>query len=148
MLSRMAVSGTVPARTRPPFDPQSLARRLRRGTALLAVVAFAWFLLKFGTAWVPANMDTVPSVPPGSWCIVDRWSSGLRVGSDVFVDTPEGRLLSRVAALDAETVTVLHPNGNSAWPDSKHFGLLPRSAVVSTVMVVFLPGKAEPARGR
>lgn len=137
----MAVSGTVPARSPESFDPLSLARRLRRWTVGLAVLGFTWFLLKFGTAWVPANMDTVPSVPPGSWVIVDRWSSGLRVGSDVFVATPAGRLLTRVAALDDETVTVLHPNGASAWPDSKHFGLLRRDQVESTVMVVFLPGK-------
>lgn len=144
----MAVSGTVPARAQASFDPTSTARRLRRWSAVLAAAAFTWFLLKFGTAWVPTNMDTVPDVPAGSWCIVDRWSSGLRVGSDVFVDTPEGVLLSRVATLDADTLTVLHPNGSSRWPDSKHFGVLPRRAVQSTVMVVFRSAGGEPSRGR
>ena len=76
----MAVSGTVPARERREVDALVAARWLRRGTVVLAVVAFTWFLLKFGTAWVPANMDTVPGVPPGAWCIVDRWAGGLRVG--------------------------------------------------------------------
>ncbi len=144
---RMAVSGTVPARTRPAVDPQRAAKRLRGVTAVFAAVAFAWFLLKFGTAWVPADMDTVPDVPPGAWCIVDRWSSGLRVGSDVFVETPAGRLLSRVAALDADTVTVLHPNPDARWPDSRSFGPLPRHEVASTVMVVFPPATG-PTRGR
>ena len=87
----MAVSGTVPARSHPAADPLVTARRLKAATALLALVAFGWFLLKFGTAWVPEGMDTVPDVPPGSWCIVDRWASGLRVGSNVFVDAPSGR---------------------------------------------------------
>jgi hypothetical protein len=142
----MAVSGTVPARTRPAVDPMRTAKVLRRATVVLAVVAFAWFLLKFGTAWVPANMDTVPGVPPGAWCIVDRWASGLRVGSDVFVETPAGTVLSRVAALDDDTVTVLHPNAGSRWPDSRTFGALPRRAVASTVLVVF-PMDGAP-RGR
>jgi hypothetical protein len=148
MLPAMAVSGTVPARTRPGFDASRIARRLRRWTIGLAIAAFTWFLLQFGTAWVPATMDTVPDVPPGSWCIVDRWSIGLRKGSDVFVETESGPLLSRVAAIDAETVTLLHPNGSSPWPDSKHFGALPRSRVLSTVMVVFPPAREGPASGR
>jgi hypothetical protein len=144
----MAVSGTVPARGRPPVDVMHTAKWLRRATAVLAVVAFTWFLLKFGTAWVPAGMNTVPDVPPGSWCIVDRWAGGLRVGSDVFVDTPAGPMLSRVAAIDTEagTVTVLHPNPDASWPDSRSFGPLPRRAVTSTVMVVF-PGDGA-TRGR
>jgi hypothetical protein len=144
----MAVSGTVPARVQPAFDPQSFARRLRRWTTVVAVLACTWFLLQFGTAWVPEGMDTVPEAPPGSWCIVDRWCVGLRVGSDVFVDTPDGRMLSRVAALDAETVTLLHPNAASRWPDSKHFGPVPRRQVHSTVMVVFPVGQGEVGRGR
>lgn len=142
----MAVSGTVAARTPASFDPDRFGKRIRRWTMVAGVVGCVWFFTRFGTAWVPTNMDTVPTIPPGSWCIVDRWQSGLRVGSDVFVDCDAGRLLTRVAALDAETVTVLHPNGASAWPDSKHFGLLPRSAVASMVMVVF--PSSEGARGR
>jgi hypothetical protein len=142
----MAVSGTVPARRRPALDKLVIAKMLRRGTVLLAVVAFTWFLLKFGTTWVPAGMDTVPDVPPGSWCIVDRWASGLRVGSDVFVDTPAGPVLSRVAAVDDDTVTVLHPNAGARWPDSRSFGPLPRRAVTSAVLVVFPPAGAPLGR--
>jgi hypothetical protein len=142
----MAVSGTVPARPRKAVDPLATAKRLKRATALFAVIAFTWFALQFGSAWVPAGMDTVPGVPPGSWCIVDRWAIGLRVGSDVFVDTPAGRVLSRVAAVDGDRVTVLHPNASSAWPDSRQLGPLPRDRVASTVMVVFPP--AEERRGR
>jgi hypothetical protein len=136
----MAVAGTVPAKNPPRFDPARFGRRLRRWTVVLAVVVFTWFFLQFGTAWVPDDMDTIPEAPPGSWCIVDRWSTGLRVGSDVFVDGPNGRLLSRVAAIDDETVIVMHPNARSAHADSRHFGPLPRSAVASTVMVVFRTG--------
>ena len=146
MLRAMAVSGTVPARSEPRVNPIGSAKRLRRATVVLAVVAFTWFLLQFGTKWVPAGMDTVPGIPPGSWCIVDRWSIGLRVGSDVFVAVPGGEVLSRVAALDGDTVTVRHPNEHAGAPDSRTFGALPRHAVRATVLVVFPPDEA--ARGR
>jgi type IV secretory pathway protease TraF len=139
----MAVSGTVRARTTPAVDPVRAAKVLRRVTVAIAAVLFTWFALQFGSAWVPANMDTVPAVPAGSWCIVDRWATRLRVGNDVFVDTPAGPMLSRVAALDADTVTVLHPNADSRWPDSRSFGPLPRRAVTSTVLVVFPPDGAQ-----
>lgn len=135
----MAVSGTV-ARARPQgLDMLRLAKRLRRWASLLAVAAFTWFLLQFGAAWVPAGMATVPGIPPGAWCIVDRWSIGARVGSDVFVDTPDGRVLSRIAALDDRQLRVEHPDPFTGFRDSRHFGPLPRAALVSTVMVVFQP---------
>jgi hypothetical protein len=142
----MAISGTVPGRQPAPRDPARLARGLRRATWLLAVVAGVWFFLRFGTAWVPRGMNTVPEAPPGSWCIVDRWAGGLRVGSDVFVDTPAGLVLSRVTALDAETVTIRHPNVHSGWRDSGDFGPLPRANVRSVVCVTFAPGGDD--RGR
>ena len=144
----MAVSGTVPARGRESLAAPVIARRLRRVTAAVGLLAAAFLLLRFGSTWVPAGMDTEPGAPPGSWCLVDRWSRGLRVGSDVFVATPHGVVLSRVAAVDADTVTVLHPNSGSAWPDSRQFGPVSRDHVVSTVMVVFPPKPEEQARGR
>lgn len=143
----MAVSGTVPARTRAGFDLQRLTKRLRRITACLGIAFGIFCVVRFGSMWVPARMDTVPTIPPGSWCLVDRWKGGMHVGSDVFVDVDAGRVLTRIAAIDQDTVTVLHPNGNSAWPDSRQFGLLPHAAVHSTVMVVFA-GDGGTARGR
>lgn len=143
----MAVSGTVPARARPALDPLRVARALRRATMLLGIGAGTWFFVRFGSAWVPPGMDTVPGAPPGSWCIVDRFAGGLRVGSDVFVDSPAGRLLSRVSSLDGELVRVQHPNDASSWPDSRSFGPLRRDQVAATVLVVFPAAEAAP-RGR
>ncbi len=143
----MAVSGTVPARAQNRVDPMAVAAWVRRGTLGVAVLAFVWCFIKVGSERVPANMDTVPSAPPGSWCLVDRFASGLHVGSDVFVETPAGRLLSRVASLDADSVTVLHPSRTKAWPDSTQFGPLPRQCVLSSVMVVFPPAVSPPSGG-
>lgn len=147
----MAVSGTVPvAAASRGVDPLRLARVVRRISVVGGVVLGTWFLLQFGSRWVPARMDTVPSIPPGSWCIVDRWATGLAVGSDVFVATPNGELLSRVVALTADEVVVQHPNSATRWPDSRAFGPLPRRAVRATVLVVFRPddAAAEVPRGR
>ena len=81
------------------------------------------------------------------WCVVDRWSLGLKVGRYVFVETPAGRMLSCVGALDDETVTLLHPNGASSIPDARAFGAVPRSNVRGTV-VVALPPDGEDLGGR
>jgi type IV secretory pathway protease TraF len=142
----MAVAGTVAGSQRSRFDPALLARRLRRWIVLPSIAVFAWFLLQFGTMHVPAGMDTMPGAPPGSWCLVDRWSVGLRVGSDVFVDGPAGLLLSRVVALTDDTVSIEHPNPRSRHPDSRQFGPLPRRAVRSTVMTVLAAGGADARR--
>jgi hypothetical protein len=139
----MAVSGSTTG-----LDPIRAAHWLRRGTWIAAALLFVWFFVRFGTRWVPAGMNTVPGLPPGAWCIVDRWSRGLRVGSDVFVDGPNGVLLSRVTALDAATVTVQHPNPNAFWSDSRTFGPLPRSSVLATVMVALPPSGSGAEHGR
>lgn len=146
MLFVMAVAGTVPGRPAPRFDPTLLARRLRRWILLSSIAVFAWFLLQFGTMHVPAGMDTMPGAPPGSWCLVDRWAVGLRVGSDVFVDGPAGLVLSRVVALTDDTVSIEHPNSRSRHPDSRQFGPIPRRAVRSTVMTVLAPGGGDARR--
>lgn len=144
----MAVSGTVASARPQGVDLLRLAKRLRRWASVVAVVVFAWFLLQFGTAWVPAGMATVPGIPPGAWCIVDRWCIGVRVGSDVFVDTPDGRVLSRVVALEGSEVRVEHPNPFTGFRDSRQFGALPRAALASTVMVVFQPDGQGARDGR
>jgi hypothetical protein len=148
MLSDMAVSGTVPARPgRTLLDPLVGARWIRRFTMLVAIASGIWIFTAFGTEWVAAGMDTVPTVPPGSWCLVDRRASSARPGCDVFVEAPGGALLlSRVAEMDADTLTVLHPNTSSAWPDSRTFGRLPRRQLRGTVVTAFPPGEA--VRGR
>lgn len=136
----MAVSGTVQGNFPKHHDPLHWAKWVRRGTLVVGLTVMTWFFLRFGTEWVPRGMDTVPDAPPGAWCVVDRWSRGLRIGSIVFVDTPAGRMVSRVATLDADTVTLLHPNGASPIPDARTFGTVPRSQVISTVVIALPPG--------
>lgn len=135
----MAVSGTVPSSQPKRVQPTDIARWVRRVTLVLAVVAGTWFFLQFGTRWVPAGMYTVPEIPPGSWVIMDRWCSGLRVGSDVFIETPDGEVLSRVSELRDGKVFIKHPTPGSSIGDSTKFGGLPRNNVKAVIMVVFQP---------
>lgn len=147
----MAVSGTVPAATRARrFDPTLVAGWIRRCTWVLAGACFVWLFTILGTQWVPAGMDTVPGIEPGSWCLVDRRAGAVQVGQAVFATTPDGvLLLSRVAAVDDTSVTVLHPNSDAAFPDSRVFGALPRANLRGVVLVA-LPPDAPPGatRGR
>ena len=150
MLPGMAVSGTVPARSAPRrFDPANAARWLRRATWMLFIVAVFWVFTSFDTQWVPAGMDTVPSAPAGSWCILDRRQGSVRPGSDVFLEPPGGGLLlSRITELDAETFAVQHPNAEAAWPDSRTFGRLPRRHLRGMVAAAFPPtGTNGPLKG-
>lgn len=141
MLRRMAVSGTVPRKSRPSSNAARVIRVARRLTFAATAVIAVLFVMRFRTRWVPAGMDTTSHMPPGSWCLIDRWASGMQVGSDVFVETPEGVLLSRVRSLDATTLRVEHEDARSRLPDSRKFGPLPRSAVVGKVMVVLHEGE-------
>lgn len=135
----MAVSGTVPSSQPTRLQPTDIARWARRATIVFAVVAGTWFFLQFGTRWVPRGMYTVPEIPPGSWIIMDRWCSGLRVGSDVFIDTPDGEVLSRVSELRDDLVFIRHPSPGTGIGDSTKFGGLPRESVQAVVVVVFPP---------
>ena len=139
MLSRMSGPASDPVQLSRNGRAQRVARWLRVSLVVALIALSVWFLSKFGTRWVPAGMVTMPSVPPGSWCIVDRWSSGLRVGSDVFIETPLGEVVSRVVELDAEQVVIEHPNPRSGWLDSRDFGALPRANVRATIVVTFAP---------
>lgn len=135
----MAVSGTVPARRTVGIDPMRYVKGIRRFTVLAAVLTFAWFFLRFGTQWVPRGMDTVPELPPESWCIVDRWASGLAVGSVVFYEGPLGLMVGRVSEVDGESFAVQNDNTMSRVPDSSSFGKLPRTALRGIVVGALQP---------
>lgn len=135
----MAVSGTVPSSKPDRVMPTDVARWVRRGTLVLGVIALTWFFLQFSTRWVPLGMYTIPHIPPGSWVILDRWCTGLRVGSDIFVETPDGEVMSRVREIRDDQVFVEHPNPGSGIPDSAEFGGLPRANVKAVIVVVFPP---------
>ncbi len=148
MLRGMSEASEAPPRTpAEPVTPQRVARWARRFTVVIGVVGLAWFLLKFESRWVPPGRNTNPDIPPGSWVLLDRYASGLQVGSDVLIDTPHGELISRVSALDAATVTIRHPDPLSTWGDSQLFGALPREQIVGTV-VVTLPPSDPAGQGR
>ena len=124
-----------------------LARRIRRWTLVLGIAALVAGYFLFGARWVPADMDTVPAIPPGSFCIVDKRTSAVRVGSHVFVEVPgSGVVLSRVATRTSESLTVRHPNPASRWPDSRTIGSLPLAAVRGTVLGAF-PADEDDERG-
>lgn len=130
------------------MDPQKWARRFRRYTIVFAIVVLVAGFAVFGTRWVPVNMDTVPDVPPGSYCILDKRQSAAQVGSNVFVELPDGELiLSRIATRSDDTITLLHPNQASFIPDSRVFGALPHRAIVGTVICVFPPDSGNGSRG-
>jgi len=117
-----------------------LARAVRRLTVILGLAALAWFLLKYETRWVPSGMNTIEAVPGGSWVILDSWCTGLEVGSDVFVHTPHGALVSRVSEVLDGAVVISHPNLEATWGDSAVFGPIPIDQVVGTIVAAFAPG--------
>ena len=137
-MSERAEDVEAPSRVRD-LLPQRLTRLVRRATLAVGLAAVLGALVKFDTCWVAPGMNTVEEIPAGSWLLLDRWSSGLRVGSDVVVETPHGELLSRVSALQGETVSILHPNPTATWGDSRLFGPLPLADVRGTVLVAFAP---------
>jgi hypothetical protein len=143
----MAVSGTVPSKRPLPSDPLQWARKVRRATVLVGITVLAWLFLRFTTAWVPSGMNAVPSLPPDAWCVLDKWTVGLRVGSDVFYEGPFGTMVGRVSALDANTFEVKNLDPACLMPDSATFGALPRTALLGTVVTALLPGPGE-SRGR
>lgn len=124
-----------------------IARRVRQLTLIGALAAGIWVFTCFGTRWVPPGMDTVPEVPPGSYCILDKRQASVKVGSNVFVDVPgTGVLLSRVDTLDGIAITLHNPNPLSQMPDSRALGPVPLRCVVGVVLGVF-PRDADEVPG-
>ena len=126
--------------------PQRLARIARRMTLAVAAAAFGLFVIRYETLWVPAGMNTIDAIPGGSWVIVDAWRSGMRIGSDVFVETAHGEIVSRVEQLTADAVTLRNPNPSATWGDSRVFGAVPVDDVRGTIVAVFPPD--DHGRGR
>lgn len=148
-----ATATPQPARkTAKGFDPHRFGRALRRLTLPFAVIAGLWFWTCFGAIQVPKGMDTMPHVPPGSVCLVDKRSDRVQERHEVFVEVPGGgTVLSRVVQITPEgLVVVQHDAATSSLPDSRAFGPLPREAVRGIVLCVFAGDQSEPGseRGR
>ena len=143
-----------PKRPRAEIAPVRAARLVRRFTLPFAVAAGLFFWSRYGVIRVPEGMDTMPSIPAGSACLVDKRGSIVVAGHEVFCDVPDGgTVLSRVVSVTADDAIVLeHDAKESRLPDSRAFGPLPRSAVRGVVLVVFVadtaPADVEVPRGR
>lgn len=141
-------------RVRAEIAPLRAARLVRRFTLPFAVAAGLFFWSRYGVIRVPQGMDTMPSIPAGSTCLVDKRGSAVMAGHEVFCDVPDGgTVLSRVVSVTAEDAIVLeHDAKDSRLPDSRAFGPLPRSSVRGVVLVVFAgdaaPADVEVPRGR
>lgn len=133
------------------FEPQRIARALRRLTLPFAVVAGIVFWQMYGVIRVPEGMDTMPHITPGSACLVARNGSAAKVGHEVFCDVPDGgTVLSRVQEITADDRLVLvHDHAGSRLPDSRAFGPVARDSVRGVVLVVFgADAAAEVPRGK
>lgn len=132
------------ARPRGP-DPRRLTRWVWRAGPVVLVAAALSFWLCFGALRVPAGMDGIPSIPPGSLCLIDKRTGSVRVGSAVFADLPEGgTVLARVAGLSPEGLMTLRNDDPAAQqPDSDDFGPLPPGSLRGVVLVVFA-GRGAP----
>jgi hypothetical protein len=121
------------------FEPQRFARALRRLTLPFAVIAGIVFWQMYGVIRVPEGMDTIPSIAPGSTCLVAKSGSKAMVGHEVFCDVPDGgTVLSRVTEITADGRLVLrHDHVESRLPDSRAFGPVSRESVRGVVLVVF-----------
>ncbi len=113
------------------------AGRIRRAMLPLAIVLGVLLWWNYGTLTVPRGMDSMPDYPPGTLCIIAKEPGNLAVGQVVFVDLGGGTVLTRITALDEETVTVRHDADDSALPDSDEVGPLPRSAVRALLLTAF-----------
>lgn len=132
------------------FDPARLGRTIRRATLPLAIVAAIVFFQCFGSMRVPEGMDSMPDIPPGSLCLIDKRSGPPRPGKEVFVAVPDGgTLLTRVVAVGADgSLRVQNDSPTTRLPDSDQFGDLPATALRGVVMVVFAATAKAPAGGR
>lgn len=141
-------------RPRAELAPVRAARLVRRLTLPFAVAAGLFFWSRYGVIRVPEGMDTLPSIPAGSACLVDKRGSVAMPGHEVFCDVPDGgTVLSRVVSVTPDDALVLgHDAKESRLPDSRAFGPLPRSSVRGVVLVVFAGDTAmaevEVPRGR
>ena len=148
MLTGVMTTADRPAHERA-MSRVHFAKRLRRWTLVLGMVALAWSWLWYGARWVPAGMDTVPDMPPGTFCVIAKRTGSVHVDSHVFIEIGGGDVvLSQVVGVDraAGTVSIRHPNPESRIPDSRALGSLPLRSVQGTVLGAFKPGADDGGR--
>ena len=125
-------------------DPRRLARLVRRLILPVALLCFLLLYLTVGFLRVPRGMDTMPEIPGGSLCVIDKRSGSVQPGIPVLVDLEDGStLLSRVIERDEDRIRVRNDNDASRLPDSDELGWLSLSAVRGSVLAVFAPDGKE-----
>jgi hypothetical protein len=118
------------------LDPNRWTRPIRRVGITVCLLLIALFFFRYGIWRVPEAVRGMPSVPPGSWCVVSRGAGNVRPGSTVvFQDAGGHEIVSRVVACDAESVTLR----DDAAPNTTH-GPIPKSAIVGLVLTTFADG--------
>jgi hypothetical protein len=129
------------------LDPARVAKYVRRITPIVAFVCVGVLWLNFGWLRVPAGMDTTPSAPPGSLCIIRKRPGPAAVGSLVFANVPGGGVvLSRVVARDGDAVVLRHDDPDSRMPSSEHFGAVPDEEIAAVVISVLLAEETAETR--
>lgn len=123
------------------FRPERAARWLRKLSLplfALGVLALFWVL---ELTRIPAGMDSMVDIPPGSTVLLDRRAGSVRAGMAVMVDLPQGgTLLTRLVRCEPDGgLWVENDHRASALPDSRSFGALPAACLRGSVLVVFPP---------
>lgn len=114
---------------------------LAGGVIAASVAALAVAAAASHQRLVVHGRSMAPTLVPGDRLLVRRWPTGLAPGALVVVAdprTPDRLVVKRVAAVDADAVTVLGDNP-AASTDSRAYGTLPRSAVRGRVVYRYAP---------
>lgn len=104
----------------------------------LGVLGLLWL---FELTRIPAGMDSMPEIAPGSTVLLDHRVAAAREGMAVMVDLPQGgSLLTRLVRREPDgSLWVENDRRESALPDSRALGALPASCYRGAVLVVFPP---------
>lgn len=85
------------------LQPVRIRRYVLRIGLFVAIIGMVILVRTYGTVRVPVGMDTMPSLPAGTTCIIQKRPSSVRKDSVVFVDLDDGStVLARIATVDEQ----------------------------------------------
>ncbi len=128
------------------WDTVRLSRWVRRLALPAVLLGLFLFYLHFGWQTVPPAMDTMPeSAPPGSICAIDKLPTGVKVGSVVFVEMPNGGvLLTQVSAVQSDgSFLIRHENRKSQYLGYESHGPYRIESIHGLVLGVFRFGSSS-----
>jgi hypothetical protein len=134
-------------------NPNRLRPWVMRGGLLATFVVAVLLFTNYGTFRVPDGMDTMPELPPGSFCLIQKEPREVRVGAVVLFRVPGGgMLLSRVAAVHDHGVVVAHDATDSRFGQLQGdaIGVVPFTELAGLVLYAHpaQPLAEVPTRGR